>query len=89
MRKLTPAERTALAAAAVLGQNFSPSVLARMTTDDQTDRRPSDRESTSGGSRSVVLVVADQLLRRQFLAEDGAGYRFEHELLREVIYDRA
>ncbi|HEX9370707.1 MAG TPA: BTAD domain-containing putative transcriptional regulator [Roseiflexaceae bacterium] len=32
--------------------------------------------------------VTDQLLRRQFLAEDGAGYRFEHELLREVIYDR-
>jgi tetratricopeptide (TPR) repeat protein/DNA-binding transcriptional ArsR family regulator len=33
-------------------------------------------------------TVADQLLRRQFLAEDDAGYRFEHELLREVIYDR-
>ena len=32
--------------------------------------------------------VTDQLLRRQFLAEDGTGYRFEHELLREVIYDR-
>src|SRR5207247_6393233 len=32
--------------------------------------------------------VADQLLRRQFLAEDGTGYRFEHELLREVVYHR-
>jgi DNA-binding SARP family transcriptional activator/DNA-binding transcriptional ArsR family regulator len=82
---LTQEERTALAAAAVLGQNFSPSVLARMTKDER------QRTKDEGGGSTVVAqssVVADQLLRRQFLAEDGTGYRFEHELLREVIYDR-
>ncbi|MEO7911267.1 MAG: BTAD domain-containing putative transcriptional regulator, partial [Roseiflexaceae bacterium] len=71
---LTQEERTALAAAAVLGQNFSPSVLARMTD----DRRP----TTDGQIVPVVggrsSVVTDQLLRRQFLAEDGTGYCFEH-----------
>jgi len=88
---LTQAERAALAAAAVLGQNFSPSVLARMTDDKR--QTTNDERQTSGVIQPSVVggrssVIADQLLRRQFLAEDGTGYRFEHELLREVIYDR-
>jgi DNA-binding SARP family transcriptional activator len=86
VRKLTLEERTALAAAAVLGRNFSPSVLARMTKDE----RPTTKESSATDTLVVgrSSVVTDQLLRRQFLAEDGTGYRFEHELLREVVYDR-
>jgi DNA-binding SARP family transcriptional activator/DNA-binding transcriptional ArsR family regulator len=86
VHKLTQAERTALAAAAVLGQNFSPSVLAHMTKDE----RPTTKESSAADTLVVgrSSFVTDQLLRRQFLAEDGTGYRFEHELLREVIYDR-
>ena len=51
VRKLTPEERTALAAAAVLGQNFSPSVLARMTTDDgRRDGRRTTRCAPVGRS---------------------------------------
>jgi tetratricopeptide (TPR) repeat protein len=86
VRKLTPEERAALAAAAVLGRNFSPSVLSRMTKDE----RPTTKENSAADTLVVgrSSVVADQLLRRQFLAEDDTGYRFEHELLREVIYDR-
>jgi tetratricopeptide (TPR) repeat protein len=96
VRELTEDERATLAAAAVLGQNFSPTVLARMTADTQNGERRTENQPDEPGSQLSVLgsagrdrpPVADQLLRRQFLAEDGAGYRFEHELLREVIYDR-
>jgi DNA-binding SARP family transcriptional activator len=70
LRELGEAARGALAAAAVLGQNFSPSVWASMTAD------------TAGPWSSAV----DQLLHRQFLVEDSAGYRFEHETLRELVY---
>ena len=65
LRGLPPAERATLAAAAVLGQNFTPTTLARMA--DSAAPPP-------------------ELLRRQFLIEDSAGYRFGHETLREVIY---
>src|SRR5262249_33089204 len=85
VRELSLEERAALAAAAVLGQNFSPAVLARMTTGDRPPPPARQSRAVVSGRSSVI---ADQLLRRQFLAEDGAGYRFEHELLREVIYDR-
>jgi tetratricopeptide (TPR) repeat protein len=44
--------------------------------------------SRSPGPPLSPPLVADQLLRRQFLIEERGGYRFEHELLREVIYDR-
>jgi DNA-binding SARP family transcriptional activator len=81
VRDLAPQERATLAAAAVLGQNFAPDILARMTI-DQTDPH-SDREATTGGEWSLV---ADQLLRRQFLVEESGGYRFGHDTLREVVY---
>src|SRR5262249_47910379 len=85
LRGLAPVERQALAAAAVLGQNFAPTTWAGMTTDD---RRPTTDEANqlaaAGGQWSVVV---GQLLKRQFLVEDSAGYRFGHETLREVIYD--
>ena len=70
LRELGEAARGALAAAAVLGQNFSPSVWASMTAD-------------AAGRWSPAV---DQLLLRQFLVEDSAGYRFEHETLRELVY---
>ncbi len=85
VRDLAPAERDALAAAAVLGQAFSPSVWASMTTDD---RRPTTEAENTAVVDRRSSVVAQQLLQRQFLAEDGAGYRFEHDLLREVVYER-
>jgi tetratricopeptide (TPR) repeat protein len=97
VRDLAPPERAALAAAAVLGQSFSPSVLARMTDDRATERRSDEAISDPGLASSPPhphtssgqwSAVANRLLRRQFLAEEGTGYRFEHELLREVIYDR-
>lgn len=64
LRELPPAERATLAAAAVLGQNFTPTTLARMADG----------------------ALPPELLHRQFLVEDTAGYRFGHETLREVIY---
>ena len=57
--------RATLAAAAVLGQNFAPTTLARM---------------------SDGAIPSPELLRRQFLVEDSAGYRFSHDSLREVVY---
>jgi DNA-binding SARP family transcriptional activator len=92
LRGLGPQEREALAAAAVLGQNFAPAAWAGMTTDDRrpaNDQQPTtnddfDRSSVVGGQWSVVV---DQLLKRQFLVEESAGYRFGHDTLREVIYN--
>ncbi|HEX9369639.1 MAG TPA: tetratricopeptide repeat protein, partial [Roseiflexaceae bacterium] len=78
LRELTPQERAALAAAAVLGQNFTPRTWAGMT-----DQRP----MTNNESDDRWSLVVGQLLQRQFLVEDSAGYRFGHETLREVIYD--
>jgi DNA-binding SARP family transcriptional activator len=90
LRGLGPQEREALAAAAVLGQNFAPAAWAGMADDRRPttdDRRPTtedfDQPSVVGGQWSVVV---DQLLKRQFLVEEGAGYRFGHDTLREVIY---
>jgi len=57
--------RATLAAAAVLGQNFAPTTLARMADG---------------------VAPSSELLRRQFLVEDSAGYRFSHDSLREVVY---
>jgi DNA-binding SARP family transcriptional activator len=99
LRGLAPSERQALAAAAVLGQNFAPTTWAGMTTDHRrptTDHRPpttGDRPPTTDDAEqpSVVggqwSVVVGQLLKRQFLVEDSAGYRFGHDTLREVIYN--
>lgn len=65
LRDLPATERATLAAAAVLGQDFTPTTLARMANHS---------------------APPPELLRRQFLVEGGSGYRFGHELLREVIY---
>jgi DNA-binding SARP family transcriptional activator len=86
---LAPVERRALAAAAVLGQSFAPNTLARMTGDATANRSASRTAAPSAPPLfpHAPGAVADQLLRRQFLAEDGGAYRFEHHLLREVIYE--
>jgi DNA-binding SARP family transcriptional activator len=89
LRELAPQERAALAAAAVLGQNFAPATWAEVIREDgaaperaavQTTEKPSDPRAAQWSS------VVEQLLRRQFLVEDSTGYRFSHETLREVIY---
>jgi tetratricopeptide (TPR) repeat protein len=85
LRELPPQERAALAAAAVLGQNFTPRTWAGMT-----DERPTtndQQQTTTNESEDRWSLVVGQLLQRQFLVEDSAGYRFGHETLREVIYD--
>jgi DNA-binding SARP family transcriptional activator len=96
LRGLGAQEREALAAAAVLGQNFAPVTWAGMTEDRRSmvadgdsssatiDLRSSIFDPQSGGQWSGVV---DQLLKRQFLVEEGAGYRFDHETLREVVYN--
>jgi DNA-binding SARP family transcriptional activator len=92
---LAPAERAALAAAAVLGQSFAPATLARMTGLDERGAQAGRLESSHAGASepSNVLALhpsgnlASQLVRRQMLVADEVGFRFEHELLREVIYE--
>jgi tetratricopeptide (TPR) repeat protein len=91
LRELPPPARATLAAAAVLGQNFSPDTLARMTADGATGRQgdaANDRGVAPAPSRPLApsSPVADQLLRGQFLVEERGGYRFGHNTLREVIY---
>jgi tetratricopeptide (TPR) repeat protein len=83
LRELPPHARATLAAAAVLGQNFSPDTLAQMTTDDRPRTTDEWSEPVLSGQSSVV---ADQLLHGQFLVEERGGYRFGHSTLREVIY---
>src|SRR5207247_7623906 len=46
-----------------------------------------ERRTTEHESDDRWSLVVRQLLQRQFLIEDNAGYRFGHETLREVIYD--
>ncbi|HET9220942.1 MAG TPA: AAA family ATPase, partial [Roseiflexaceae bacterium] len=96
LRGLGPQEREALAAAAVLGQNFAPAAWAGMAEDRESkieDRRSTIEEDDPRSSISDLQsdgqwsVVVDQLLKRQFLVEEGAGYRFGHDTLREVIYN--
>jgi tetratricopeptide (TPR) repeat protein len=48
------------------------------------DRRPSILDPQSVDQWTSVV---GQLLKRQFLIEDGGGFRFGHDTLREVIYD--
>jgi len=83
LRELPPHARATLAAAAVLGQNFSPETLARMTADD---RRPTTDNRIAPVVSRRSSAVADQLLHGQFLVEERGGYRFGHNTLREVVY---
>jgi DNA-binding SARP family transcriptional activator len=89
LRSLAPAERQALAAAAVLGQNFAPTTWAGMAEDRGSKIEDRRSKIEAGHPPSPILdpLVVGQLLKRQFLVEDSAGYRFGHETLREVIYD--
>src|SRR5262249_3148222 len=80
LRGLGAQEREALAAAAVLGQHFTPATWAGMADDRRPTTGESDPSSVVGDQWSVVV---GQLLKRQFLVEEGAGYRFGHETLRE------
>jgi predicted ATPase/DNA-binding SARP family transcriptional activator len=107
LRGLAPQERAALAAAAVLGQNFTTATWAGMTTDDrrpttegaldkelrkEPDKEPIERLVSRSPDLPIALssewsVVVHQLLQRQFVVEDSAGFRFGHETLREVVYN--
>ncbi len=92
LRGLGPQEREALAAAAVLGQSFAPAAWAGMTNDERQTTNDERRTTNDDFEQSLVVggqwsVVVDQLLKRQFLVEEGAGYSFGHDTLREVIYN--
>jgi DNA-binding SARP family transcriptional activator len=87
LHELPYSEREALAAAAVLGRNFTPGTWAGMTTDEQ--RAVGAEQSSTTDNVSIIQNPKSKiqnLVRRHFLIEDDTGYRFGHDTLREVIY---
>src|SRR5262249_9523079 len=61
LRKLPAHARATLAAAAVLGQNFSPAVLARVTTDEAIGRRADEAGDQQAGAHSPTRPLAHPL----------------------------
>ncbi|MEQ9504424.1 MAG: protein kinase [Deltaproteobacteria bacterium] len=74
LRGLTPAARTTLEAASVLGREFDRELLQAVLAEDET----TDEET---GDAIKELVV------RQVLDVDGGDLRFVHDKLRESAYD--
>jgi DNA-binding SARP family transcriptional activator/tetratricopeptide (TPR) repeat protein len=70
LARLEANERAALDVAAVLGRDFGFALLAR----------------AGHLEREVALAVVSELLRRRFLVEEPAVYRFSHDKVRQVAY---
>jgi len=70
LARLEPDERAVLDAAAVLGTDFDFSLLAE----------------ASDLPREAVLAAVSALVRRRFLVEEPAAYRFSHDKIRQVAY---
>ncbi|MGH2460250.1 MAG: ATP-binding protein [Chloroflexota bacterium] len=72
LARLSPSARDVANAAAVIGREFSSSVLARASADDE----------------NTVVRGLDELWRRRIVREQGAGetYDFSHDKLREQVY---
>ncbi|HDN79539.1 MAG TPA: tetratricopeptide repeat protein [Chloroflexi bacterium] len=68
---LGPRAREALELAAVIGENFSFSLW--------TD--------SGGWDEKEILRIANLLRDRGFIVEEEKGYRFNHELIRRIIYE--
>ena len=82
LEQLDPADRDLLAAASVIGQEFSAAAAAAATT----------RSETEVDARCDALVRSGRFIERagEELWPDGtlaARYRFAHDLHREVLYD--
>jgi ABC-type oligopeptide transport system substrate-binding subunit/DNA-binding SARP family transcriptional activator len=70
LQRLTPLARQLLEAAAVLGNAMRREVLYL----------------TAGRDELESVNATEELLARQLLAEQAAGYHFLHELVRSVVY---
>ncbi|KPJ50882.1 MAG: hypothetical protein AMJ38_01275 [Dehalococcoidia bacterium DG_22] len=70
LTRLEADERAALDVAAVLGSDFGFGLLAR----------------AGDLGREAALAVVSELLRRRFLVEEPAAYRFSHDKVRQVAY---
>lgn len=71
LARLVPASRAVIELVAVLGEDADFSILSRV-----------------GDLELVVLSsVLEELRQRGFLAECGTGYRFEHDAVREIVYE--
>lgn len=92
LRLLAPATVQLLMAAAVSGQEFSLSVLERMTCSDRQaacDEAPSDTSAPVArfGSLADELGVACTAGVIRSLSDAGGRYGFAHALFRETLYD--
>ncbi|MEZ4300602.1 MAG: protein kinase [Polyangiaceae bacterium] len=73
-------------AAAVLGREHDRELLERVARRTLESVEPaSDASPLTGRTR---LVSVEELLARQILEEHPTGFRFVHDMLREVTYDR-
>ncbi len=70
--KVTPVERMLLDIASVLDEPFDYDVWIQ----------------TAGWDDEAILFHSNNLLQRQLLVEMPVGYRFGHELIRQVTYDQ-
>jgi DNA-binding SARP family transcriptional activator/tetratricopeptide (TPR) repeat protein len=70
LRRLDARARQVLEAAAVIGERFEFDLLYR----------------TSGRRESEVVDGLEALVGRQLVSSQGALYRFQHDLIREVVY---
>ncbi len=67
---LAPALRGALEALAVLGDDVDFALINQM----------------SRWETSVLIASLHELVQRGFLKEEGASYRFSHDLIRDIVY---
>jgi DNA-binding SARP family transcriptional activator/DNA-binding transcriptional ArsR family regulator len=67
---LSPTARTVLNTAAVLGREFGPSLLAEAI----------------GMKSATLLTTIGELLRKGLFVEEGQGFRFSHDKVRQVAY---
>jgi hypothetical protein len=72
-------------AASVLGREFDREVLERVAREAAGADAPSLVAKRAG---RAPLVALEELLARQILEEVPRGYRFVHDMLREVAYER-
>jgi predicted ATPase len=71
LEALKPPQRKILDVASVVGQKFNPKLVASAVSRDNAD----------------VLIALNEIAKRTLMVHsEGNGYRFEHEKLREMLY---
>ncbi|MEA3397213.1 MAG: tetratricopeptide repeat protein, partial [Chloroflexota bacterium] len=78
LSRLSPTAGELLAAAAVIGAEVDFDLLTDVCASPASDLTTTD----------LYLLASDELLRRGFLVEAEAGYRFSHERVRQTVYRR-